>query len=191
MGYYGSARLWCCRKLHTAKKNKKNSKEQNANKSRAESNVWIVVMVVRRLFLDEAGRLYVLYVFLLSSVMSLPSCAELCHRLKPVWRSLGGPTCLPAPLQPFHTALQPPALWLSRRLLPEELNGATSALLFHRVRVTPHAPHPHLAHSLWRRARGGNRWQREGCSPFAAVTNEWRPLCGEGGQKGWWRRCRG
>lgn len=174
MGYYGSVSLWCCRKLHTAsrkKKNKKNSKEWNTNKSRAKSNVWNTVNVV--LFLRFALlELAALYVFSLSSVMSLPSCAVLCRRLKRMWESLSGPTCLRAQPQPFDMALQPPALWLSHRLpsttLQRELMARRLPCFSSGERQPPpRFPRARAARKQFvRRARGGSRWQQEACSLF-------------------------
>lgn len=133
--------LWICESLmlqkiaHCLAQQLKRVKYKQKQSKKA--NVWIVVNVVRRLFwrfaLWKLAASMCSMCFWLRSVMSLPSRAESCHRLEPMWKSLSGPTCLRARLQPFDTALQPPALWLSHRLLStplrKELNGATSALL--------------------------------------------------------------
>lgn len=100
-----------------------NSKERNTNKTRVKSIVWNLYQLCAGSSYDllRSNRPVGMYVFLLSSVMSLPSRAELCHRLKLMWMSLNGPTCLRAWLQPFDIALQPPALWLFHCLLSSTL----------------------------------------------------------------------
>lgn len=82
---------------------------------------------------------------LLISVIPLPPHAELCHRLKWMWKSLNGPTCLRAWLQPSDIALQLPDLWLFHRLLSSMLQRKLMAqrlLCFstnacHLVRMQP------------------------------------------------------